>query len=165
MYLLIVYLHVTAAAVWVGGLLFLALVAIPVARTLPPPQRASLVAALGRRFLPVAWTALAILVVTGAAALAYRGVTWESVVTGRLWGGAFGRILLAKLILVMGTLALSALHDFHVGPASTRLAEQGAGDSTAAVGLRRRASGIARANTALALAIVALAVVMVRGLR
>ncbi len=164
MYHVVVFLHLTAAAVWVGGLLFLALVAIPVARQLPPAERAHLVTALGRRFLPVAWTALGVLVVTGVASAALRGVTWEAVVTGRLWGGTFGRLLTVKAMLVAATLALSGLHDFLLGPASTRVADRHGPDSPAAVRLRRRASWIARANTALALVIVALAVMLVRGL-
>ncbi|HXF82046.1 MAG TPA: CopD family protein, partial [bacterium] len=120
MYQVSVFLHLVAATVWVGGLLFLALVAVPVARGLPPGERASLIAALGRRFLPVAWAALAALVVTGFINLGYRGVTWESAASGHLFAGSFGRILAVKLVLVVAALTLSALHDFVLGPASSR---------------------------------------------
>lgn len=158
-----VFLHVVAAAVWVGGLLFLALVALPVARRFPPQERSRLVALLGRRFLPVAWTALAVLVVTGMLNLALRGVVWESVVTGRLFTGPFGRVLGLKLLLVAAALGLSALHDFVIGPASARAADRVGGDAARALRLRRSAAWIGRANTLLALAIVLLAVMLVRG--
>jgi putative copper resistance protein D len=163
MYQVIAFLHLTAAAVWVGGLLVLALVVVPVARALPAPQRVRLVEAVGRRFLPVAWTALAVLVVTGIVALIYRGVTWEALLTGRLWTSAFGRILAVKVVLVAATLVLGAFHDFRLGPASSRLAAREGADSPAAARLRRQASWLARANAVLALVIVALAVMLVRG--
>lgn len=161
-YQLSVLIHIVAATTWVGGLLFLALVAGPVARRLPPPERARLIAALGKRFLTIAWAALAVLIVTGVVNLVYRGATWESVTTGRLFTGSFGRILAVKLALVAVVLGLSALHDFRIGPASTRLAEQAGPGSPVAMRLRRRAAWIG-VNTAIALVILALAVMLVRG--
>jgi len=158
-----VFIHIVAAALWAGGLLFLALVALPVARRLPPEERSRLVAALGRQFLPVAWAALAVLLVTGIFNLAWRGVTWESVVTGRVFTGTFGRILGIKLVLVMATLGLSALHDFLIGPASARAADRAGGDAVRARRLRRNAAWIGRVNTVIALAILLLAVMLVRG--
>lgn len=163
MYHLSVYLHIVAAAVWVGGLLFLALVAVPAARQLPPPDRARVTALLGRRFLPLAWGALGVLIVTGVINAAYRGVTWEGIVTGRLIAGPFGRVLVAKLILVAVTLGLSALHDFRIGPAARRLAQRGRADAPGVLRLRRAATRIGRLNAVLALIIVALAVLLVRG--
>lgn len=163
MYQLSVYLHIVAATVWVGGLLFLALVAVPAARQLPPPERARVTALLGRRFLPIAWGALAILVVTGVINLAYRGATWEGLLTGRLFGGAYGRVLGVKLILVVLTLGLSALHDFRIGPQARRLAQRERADAGGVLRLRRAATRIGRLNAAIALAIVALAVLLVRG--
>lgn len=93
MYHLSVFLHILAAVVWVGGMLFLVLVAVPVLRGLPDRQRAEVVARVGERFRPVAWLCIGLLLVTGVANLAYRGVTWESVVTGQLWQGPFGQML------------------------------------------------------------------------
>ena len=51
-------IHILAAAVWIGGTVFLAAVAVPYARTLDDQRRTEVVTALGRRFRPVAWTAL-----------------------------------------------------------------------------------------------------------
>ena len=60
-------LHVLAAAIWVGGTVALVFVAVPYARTLEGPTRAEALAALGRRWRPLGWGAIGVLVATGAA--------------------------------------------------------------------------------------------------
>lgn len=165
MYHLSVFVHVVSAVVWLGGMLFLALVAIPVLRGLPDRPRAELVAQLGERFRPVAWACIALLLVTGVANLAYRGVTWESVVTGRLWQSPFGQVLAWKLAMVAAMVALSAWHDFSLGPRSTELARTGnPGDEALRTALRRRAAWVGRLNAVLAVGVLATAVMLVRGL-
>jgi putative copper resistance protein D len=154
-----VLLHVLAALVWVGGMFFVALVAVPVARRRPPEERVALLDALGRRFRVVGWASIGVLVVTGVTNVALRGVTWETVVSGQLAASTFGQLLVAKLLAVLAMLGLSAWHDFGVGPASTRAGTDPAG----AAALRRRASRIGRTNAALALVVTALAVFLVRG--
>src|SRR5690242_4648897 len=99
-YQFVVFLHILAAIVWVGGLFFFALVAVPVARRLPAAERASLLAATGRRFRAVAWTCLGLLVVTGLYNAAARGVTREGLASGRFFGERFGQLLTAKVALV-----------------------------------------------------------------
>ncbi|MDR7414998.1 MAG: DUF4149 domain-containing protein [Armatimonadota bacterium] len=164
MYHLSVYVHLLSAVVWVGGMLFLALVAIPVLRDLEDRHRAELVARVGERFRPVAWTCIVLLVVTGVVNLAYRGVTWESVVTGRLWQSPFGQVLAWKLGFVLAAVLLSAVHDFYLGPQSTRLMRNGNPDVRKALALRRRAAWLGRLNAVFVLAILALAVMLVRGI-
>ncbi len=164
-YQLSVYLHLLSAIVWVGGMLFLALVVVPATRGLAPPERGALFAALGQRFRTIGWVAIAVLLVTGVINTASHGVTWESVVTGQLLRTPFGHVLVTKLALVAAMLALSVVHDFVLGPASTRLArDPQRARSPEAEALRRRAAGIARVNALLALAVIALAIVLVRGL-
>ena len=145
--------------VWIGGRFFVALVAVPVARRRPPAERVALLDALGRRFRAVGWSAIVVLLVTGVANVALRGVTWQAVLTGQLLASPFGQLLAAKLLVVLAMLGFSAWHDFGVGPASTRRAA----DPQRSAALRRRASWIGRANAALALVVIALAVFLVRG--
>lgn len=165
MYHLSVFVHVLSAVVWIGGLLFLALAAIPVARKLPEPLRAEVVADLGHHFRPVAWACILLLVASGIANLAYRGVTWESVVTGRLWQSPFGQVLAWKLALVAAMVVLSAWHDFSLGPKSTELARRAnPGDEPQRAALRRRAAWVGRVNALLAVGVLAAAVMLVRGL-
>lgn len=137
MALVVRWLHLVAAITWIGGMLFIALVVVPVTRRiLDPPQRARLVQEIGRRFRTVGWLALGLLVATGLL---------------NLWLQPF---LLAsprfhwKLGLVVLALILSAFHDFVLGP---RAGRPGADPSA-----RVRASWVARANVLVVLAIVLL---------
>jgi uncharacterized membrane protein len=62
-YQLSVFLHILSAIVWIGGILFLALVVVPAMRGLPPAERAALSGAVGRRFRTVGWACIGVVVV------------------------------------------------------------------------------------------------------
>jgi copper resistance protein D len=164
-YQLSVFVHLLSAVVWVGGMLFLALVIVPAIRHLPPAERGALLSAVGRRFRTIGWLCIALLIATGMLNAGYRGLTWDLVLSGRFLEGWFGQVLAIKLALVAAMIGLSAYHDFVVGPSATRLLERG-DPSTAglAMRLRRRASLLGRLNALLALAVIALAVLLMRGL-
>jgi uncharacterized membrane protein len=102
---------VLSAAVWVGGTVFLVAVAVPYARSLGDEQRTAVAAAIGRRFRPVAWTAMAGLVLSGLYMLQKLGY-----LDGGLTSTADGRLMLAKLVLGALLIGLSAVHDFVLGP-------------------------------------------------
>lgn len=161
LYLLNVTVHVLAAIFWLGGMLFLALVGAPVLRAVEPPAlRARLFRELGLRFRTVGWIALAVLLVTGTLNLEMRGLLSADVLgSGAFWHGSYGRSLAVKLAAVAVMLALSALHDFVVGPAASRAS---AGSETALT-LRRRASWLARMNAIVALVLIVAAVRLARG--
>jgi putative copper export protein len=137
MALFVRWIHVVSAITWVGGMLFIALVLVPVVRGLGDPAlRTRLVQESGRRFRTVAWIALCVLVLTGLANL------WLSPTL--LWSPRFH----LKVGLVGLALILGAFHDFVLGP---RAGRPGADPSA-----RVRASWIARLNVLIALAIVLL---------
>ena len=163
LYLLSVWLHLVAVIVWLGGMLFLVLVLIPAIRR--PEYReifSPLIHRVGVRYRWIGWIALAVLVLSGITNLAYRGFGWADLWSGRLWQGPFGRTLGIKLLLVAIVFALSALHDFLVGPRATALGRADP-SSPEALRWRRRAAWIGRINMLLALIIVALGVALVRG--
>lgn len=163
LYLLSVWTHILAMAVWLGGMIFMALVLVPVVRrTEYQGLAAGLIHWTGRRFRWIGWICLILLVLTGAFNLAYRGYGWSDFWDGALWQGPFGRTLAVKLFLVAVVFALSAVHDFVIGPRTTALMER---DPTAEHTRRmRRATGwFGRANLLLALIIVMLGVMLVRG--
>ncbi len=144
-------------------MVFLALVIVPITRRLEPRGLAvSLIAQSGRRFRRVGWVCLAVLVLTGVLNLAYRGFGWGDVWSGNIFAGTFGRTLGVKLSLVATLLMISIVHDFWLGPRATAVG-QAAPDSFEARRLRRWASWLGRLNLLLALAVIALAVVLVRG--
>lgn len=137
MSLLLRWIHVLAAVTWIGGMLFIALVLVPVTRRLQDPAlRARLVHETGMRFRTVGWIALAVLVATGL------GNLW--LFPTFLWSPR----LHAKLGLVLVALVLAVIHDFVLGPR--------AGRPGADPALRVRASWVARVNVLVVLAIVAL---------
>ncbi len=163
MYHFFVWLHVLAAAVWLGGMVFLVLVLVPVVRRQEYGQHASrLVHLTGTRFRAVGWICLGLLAVTGLINLWYRGIGWAVLSSAGFWASPFGSLLGWKLLVVAAILALSACHDFLVGPRATAAGQTDPG-SAAALRLRRRASWMGRVNLLLALAAVAFGVMLVRG--
>ena len=160
-YYLNVTLHVLAAMLWLGGMFFFALVGAPVLRRVEPPSlRAALFADLGRRFRGVGWGAIGVLIATGVVNLYYRGLlradVWGS---GAFWGTGLGRALGWKLGAVVVMVSVSAIHDFHLGPAASRLSA----GSPAAARARRNAAWLARFNALVGLFLIAAAVRLARG--
>lgn len=161
LYFLSVTVHVMAAVFWLGGMFFFAAVGAPVLREIEPATlRADLFRRLGERFRGSGWTALALLVVTGTANLWFGGVLRrDTLANPDFWSSSYGRALGWKLAAVGSMIAVSALHDFVLGPAATKSAP-GSRMSTAA---RRRAALVARANAVLGLIVVIVAVRLARG--
>ncbi|HMN30284.1 MAG TPA: hypothetical protein PKE45_19175, partial [Caldilineaceae bacterium] len=101
LYLLSVWLHILTAMVWLGGMLFLVLVLLPVVRR--PAYRAvagEIFHAAGVRFRWVGWIGFGLLILTGITNLSYRGITWATFWSAPFWQGPFGRTLGWKLLLV-----------------------------------------------------------------
>jgi uncharacterized membrane protein len=164
MYQVLVLTHVLSAMIWVGGLLFLVLVAVPVARTLPASDRAALLDALGRRFRVIGWICVVVLLTSGTVLSAYRGITWEALLDGAVLASSFGRLLTIKVALVMAMVVVSLVHDLWLGPTSTRLLADTTATDLARARVRRASAWTARASLLFGLAIVFLAVSLVRGL-
>jgi putative copper export protein len=158
LYLATVAVHVVAAAVWLGSMAFVAAVLVPALRGREGTLRAALLADTGRRLRAIVWPLYAVLVATGLAQLALRGHRWSDV-GGALWEGPAGRTLALKLVLFAVTLAVSAAHDFVLGPRATAAP---AGSPASDHG-RLCASRLGRVAALLALGIVACAVAYVRG--
>jgi copper resistance protein D len=162
LYLVSVWIHVMAATIWFGGLFFLMLVVVPWLRSGASGEPAMLLRGTAGRFRSVAWACFAILFVTGAFNLWMRGVTLASFADAGWLASPFGGVVVAKLVVFLVLIALSARHDFVVGPKAVAAIQQ-APQSPEAARLRREASLHGRVNALLALLLVALAVMIVRG--
>ena len=163
LYLISVWLHILAAAAWIGGMLFLGLVLVPALRKPPlSDNKAVLLYRTGLRFRQVGWISLLVLVLTGVINLGIRGYGWMDAWNGALWQGQWGSVLAAKLLMVAGVLILSAVHDFYVGPKAVEQMER-LPDETQSHRLRRMASWMGRITLLLSLAILGLAVSLPRG--
>lgn len=151
LYLLCVWLHLIAVSAWLGSMFFLAGVALPALRGDPASLGRFLQASSGR-LRKLGWTCLALLTVTGFAQLGYRHLAWNEtpLIQAKVAGFAF-------------IVALSALHDFWVGPKASDIMAQNPG-SPEALRWRKRAIFMARLTALLALLMVALGVMIVRGI-
>ena len=108
----VLWIHILAAISWVGGMIFVAFIVGPyVRRAFPPEVRIPLMAAVGKRFSYLGWSAIFTLVCTGI----YNAVrflrSWDALLDTN-----FGHILLVKMALVAVMIGLSIAHDFFLGP-------------------------------------------------
>lgn len=159
-YLLSVTLHLLSALFWLGGMWFLALVAAPILRDLPSVVRSELFKRLGIRFRLWGWVAILILLLTGVGNLYYRGLLSSAVLgDATFWASPFGKALAWKLLLVLLMVILSALHDFVLGPAASRMPAE----SERALRLRKLSSWVGRINALLGPALLAVAARLARG--
>lgn len=162
LYLVSVWLHLIAVAIWVGGMLFLTLVVVPWLRG---PGRAIAFGFLrdsGRRFRTIGWICFGVLLATGSFNLWMRGVRFSSFADAGWLAAGFGRVVLYKLGFFVVVLTMSALHDFVMGPRATAAIERDP-RSPEALRLRRSASWFGRLNLLLGLVLMLLGVMIVRG--
>lgn len=164
-YEIAVLIHLLAAITWIGGNLFLAMVVVPVVRGEVEPQRSGrLLSQIGRKFRPVAWGSIALLVGSGL----YVALDHWNVTPSEFFGGdsRFVQVLQVKVGLVLIAIVLSFVHDFVLGPRlarSLQAANAGGPPPAGVMKLRRATVWLARVNLLLLLAIVSLAVTLIRG--
>ena len=164
LYQIAVFIHVLSAVIWVGGMLFLVTVLVPLSRRERKTggTMGGLLRESAQRFLPIAWSAMALLVVTGI----YLGWEQWGVRPGNFFstGGHFFWILQVKTGLFVAVIALSLVHDFLLGPKVLTLleSEPTLADSAPGKGGRTWLLALARINLLLVLIILVLAVFLVR---
>lgn len=160
-YALTVWIHIAAAAVWIGSMVFFAAVVVPVLRHHRGDP--GLLAQIGARFRVLGLSSLAVLVATGVANLYLRGITALALHERAFWSTDFGRLLAWKLGLVAIVLLSTAAHDLVLTRRATRALEADP-CSPYAVRRRRLASWLGRFVLLASLAILYLALALVRGL-
>jgi copper transport protein len=98
--------HISAAATWIGGLAF-----VTAALLLTGPERWPLAAKAVPRFSSIAVVAV-VVIIAGGIVNAYLQVrSWSA-----LWETTYGRLLLAKIALLLPLLALGALNNRYAVP-------------------------------------------------
>jgi uncharacterized membrane protein len=103
---------VLGATVWVGGTVALTFIAVPAIRVLTGEPRSVAMTGLGRRWRPIGWGTLVVMVATGATLAADSLPDDDS--TART-------IFAVKMALFAALLVFAYLHDFVLGP---RLAQE-----------------------------------------
>jgi copper transport protein len=144
--------HVAGAAVWVGGLAMLLLVAFPATRTLAPPDRLAVMGPVVSRFSNAAVVAVAVIVATGI----YR--SWIEVRALRgLVDATYGQVLLVKVAAFLPLLALGAINNRITKPRIERALAAGK-SSTQSLDRLRKLVGL---EAAIALVVIALTAFLV----
>lgn len=146
--------HGWATAAWLGGLVMLLALALPLMAALPSGDRVSLGAAVVVRFSSLAVAAVVLLVITGV----YRALA-ELPSLEALWGTDYGLVLLAKLVVFGVMLVLAAWNRLVLHPRLERAA-LGLGDGPAGEGSPALRASV-RAEVALGAVVMALVAVMV----
>jgi len=155
--LVVVWLHILAAVVWIGGMMFLSLVLAPlVRRENTVPGYTVLFRSAAQRFRLVVWLAIGILLSTGPVLLRGRGI---SSIDMTQWPPVF----LVKAALVVVLLLLTFLHDLLLGPLVSRNSTIPARVRTVREQIFVRASRwVPRLALAVALGVLFVAVIFVR---
>jgi len=114
---LLIWLHLVAAVSWIGGMVFLSVVLVPILRREPfASQKTLLFLAMARRFRVVVWGIIAVLLFTGPLLLHQRGIP---IADPSKWP----TILVVKLGLVTILLLLTLAHDLIIGPRVGRIVQ------------------------------------------
>jgi uncharacterized membrane protein len=149
------WLHMVATIVWVGGLALMALVVWPGARAAlgPGPELAALLTRLQRRFSPLAWGSLAVLVVTGLTQMSASEHYDGFLRVDNPWAVA----ILLKHLAVGGMVVLGVYQQWAVQPALARLAvlQAHGRDASGMEALRRRELWLTRLNLGCGLLVLA----------
>ncbi|MGQ9632179.1 MAG: CopD family protein [bacterium] len=110
-YVIIAWLHLLATVIWIGGMAFYVLVLIPSLAAIDPPQRGRLLGVLIKRYAPIAWGSVILLIVTGVL------ITVNRAALDALSRTAPYRIVLAiKHVIVLAMVAIGAITSFVIGP-------------------------------------------------
>ncbi len=99
------WLHLLAASLWVGGIIYIATNYLPVLRYLPIPQQARSLVTVLPYFSPLAVAGVLIMATTGPFSAAFHLTSWQQFLST-----AYGRALLVKIVLIGGLLVTSSIH-------------------------------------------------------
>jgi copper transport protein len=105
------WLHLVAAALWVGGMFSIATTYLPVLRRLPVAERAHALVTMLPYYSPWAVVGVLLMAATGPLSATVELSSWEQFLST-----AYGRILAVKILLVGAMLLTSAFHVFVLRP-------------------------------------------------
>jgi uncharacterized membrane protein len=111
------WLHLLATVTWIGSLVSISVLVLPSAmRTLQPADQLAFLDSIQKRLEPIAWFSVSVLIVTGLFQMSvnihYNGFLSTS--------GQWSLAILAKHILIVILIVVSATHTWDVVPAIRR---------------------------------------------
>ena len=114
-------IHLLAAMIWVGGSVALVFVGVPAIRILEGEPRGRAMRELGLRWRPLGYSSLGVAAITGVILAADD---WSE---GR---SPFKGVLLVKIVLSVGLVIASYLHNYVLGPRLQREIRDGKPERT-----------------------------------
>jgi len=146
-------LHMAATVIWIGGLFFQAVFLPPaLSRALDPHGALRLLELLRRRFDPLSWLCLAVLIGTGLTQMSANPNYVGFLVLGNRWAAA----ILAKHAVIALMVALAGYQTWVLYPWLGRLALRPEGSKEELAAADRRYASLRFWNLALSLAVLAL---------
>ena len=103
--IIIDWLHLLAASLWVGGMMYIATNYLPVLKRLHMSQQARSLVTVLPYFSPLAIAGVVIMAITGPFNATFHLTSWQQFLST-----AYGRALLVKIALIGGLLVTSAIH-------------------------------------------------------
>ncbi len=103
--ILVDWIHLVAAALWVGGMMYIATIYLPVLGKYSLVERTRSLLTILPYFSPLAVAGVLLMAVTGPFSATFRLNSWDQFLTT-----TYGRALLVKIVLVGGLLLTSAIH-------------------------------------------------------
>ena len=99
------WLHLLAASLWVGGMMYIVTNYLPVLKRSQIPQQAHSLVTVLPYFSPLAIAGVVIMAITGPFSATFHLTSWQQFLST-----AYGRALLVKIALIGGLLVTSAIH-------------------------------------------------------
>jgi len=99
------FLHLGAAALWIGGMMFIAIIYLPILKSKPWQQQTASLLTMLPRYSPLAITGVVLMGLSGPLNAATRLLSWD-----QLFTTAYGLTLIIKVLLVVSLLLTSAVH-------------------------------------------------------
>lgn len=158
MYFISVFIHIIAATIWIGGMIFFVIVLLPAIKN--HPEKAMLIHTVGLKFRMIGWPVLFLLLITGLYNMNVRQIGFS---LQELTDNKYGRMILYKLAIFLTTVVISAIHDFYIGTKATELWMKNNNESDPGR-FRALARWAGRINLLLALAAAGIGIAFVRGL-
>lgn len=141
----LIWTHLVATVVWLGGMIFILWVAIPAARKALGADAGTLMGEVARTFTPLANGSILLLLLSGLALMAVEGFFGGALLSG------VGLVTAFKLLLF---LAMAAVHFYRGKVLAPRIARAGSDQERA--GLQKLSLVLVKANLAAGLAVLLL---------
>jgi len=161
LWVIVYWLHLLATVSWIGGMVFYVLVLIPSMGAIDPPQSGKLLGSVVKRYGPLAWGAIIVLIATGILISRRTGVLGFNFNTTR------GIVLFAKHVAILIMVLIGAMMSFVIGPklmAPPKAVEGGsdapAGPSPQAAKLQKQAGTLGVMNLILGIGVLFLTELM-----